>query len=145
MRRSSSEYVTTTTANITSGLSAFDVIIPAQSGMIIGLNQIIVSNQLGAANAITLYDYVTPITPTMALGGSGTLIIDGWGGGQLELTKGSGLFGVSNIVGDIEVTVYYVLHDKRTPITKAQARTASYQATTTATRTPNRAGNQSEG
>lgn len=126
--------------------SAHDVIIPAQSGMAIAVTQLIASNQLNQLSAIRLYNGDTAITPLIALGASGTLILDEVGGEQLELSVGSGLFGSNNFVGNTQVTVYYVLHDERTPREKSLARAATLVSIgdNNITRTPNRFGGQSE-
>lgn len=126
-RRFGTENVLITNTTVTSISGALDTIIPAQSGWIIGINQIIASNQLNEARSIIFYDGLSRITPNMTLGSSGTVIIDEFGGDQLELSKGSGLFANNNSTSsNIQVTVYYVLHDERTPITKSAARTATY-------------------
>lgn len=134
-------------AVVTVALSgAHDTIIAAQSGMAIAVTQLIATNQLNQITAIRLYDGNTAITPLIALGASGTLILDEVGGEQLELSVGSGLFGSNNFAGNTQVTAYYMLHDERTPRKKSTARATSFSAVSVGnnniTRTPNRFGNQ---
>lgn len=123
---------------------AHDAIIAAQSGMVISVTQILASNQLNTISALRLYEGDSSITPLMAMGASGTLILDKIGGEQLELAVGSGLFGSSHYTGNTQVTVYYVLHDERTPLEKSLARAASLTpiGANNVTRTPNQFGNQ---
>lgn len=123
---------------------AHDAIIAAESGMAISITQIIASNQINAISALRLYDGDSSITPLMVMGASGTLILDKIGGEQLELSVGSGLFGSNHFTGNTQVTVYYVLHDERTPREKSLARAASVVpiGANEITRTPNQFGNQ---
>ena len=141
-RRFGTEKVSIANSNVTSGSGTLDVIIPAQDGVIIGINQLIASNQAGSINTIRFYDGATPITPNMALGASGTLILDDVGGSQLELSTGSGLFGSSDLAGLIQTTIYYVSHDESAGITQVASRAASLSPITT--RAPNSFGGQTE-
>ncbi len=140
--------VRTAIATVTSVSGALDEVIAAQSRQAIGIVQLIASNQLAGVRDIAFYDGSTRLTPFMALGASGTLILDEVGGEQLELSIGSGLFASSSAVGsDTQVSVYYVLHDESIPITKSAARAASLQPIGrhgSVRRTPNRIGGQTE-
>ena len=101
--------------------AAPQVAVPAASGFITSITSIIAANQ-GGENKIALWDGQTKLTPSISVAASGTLFLDDFGGVQVELTKSSGLFIGLDIAGDFEVQVFYLQYDKRTPITKAQAR-----------------------
>ena len=141
-RRFGTEKVSIANGAVTTGGGTLDVIIPAQDGIVIGINQLIASNQANSLNTIRFYNGNTPITPNMALGASGTLILDVFGGSQLELSTGSGLFGSSDLAGNIQTTIYYVAHDEGAGVTKVASRAASLSPITV--RTPNRFGGQTE-
>ncbi len=144
-RRFGGEKVSHTTAIVSDVCPTRTDIVVAQDGFIISLAQVIAVNQTSEVKGITLYDGGTQITPSIPIGGSGTLIWDNPGGGQLELTRGSGLEACLDTTGSMEVTVYYVYHDDQDPITKEEARTATYiPSNATATRTPNDSGGQSK-
>ena len=134
-------------ATITAISGAHDEIIAPASGYSISLVQMIASNQLNAIYNVVLYDGLEPITPLIPLGASGTMILDEIGGEQLELTVSSGLYGSSSYACNTQVTVYYVLHDERTPTSKNTARFASMVpiGRASAIRMPNIVGEQSEG
>ena len=99
---------------------------------------------------IAFYEGNSPITTDMNIAASGTLFLD-LDGEQLELAKGSGLFAAANSdylwPSETQITVYYVLHDGRTPITKSAARAASLKpiGSNAVIKTPNRSGGQVEG
>lgn len=135
-RRFGSEHVSIANATLTSGSGILDVIIAPQTNKIIGINQFIVSNQLNQLTDVTLYDGASKITPEIPVGGSGTIILDEFGGNQLELSLGSGLYGTLNITGEAQITVYYVLHDLTPPSNKDTYRAATYNTSPKATRTP---------
>jgi hypothetical protein len=122
-RRFGSEKVNQLIANVTSS-GSLDVVIPAASGYIYSIKQIIASNQSNI-ESIAFYDGWDKITPSMTIGTSGTLFIDNFGGGDYELTRSSGLYAGLSTSGDIEVSVFYVSYDKRDPITKLEARAAT--------------------
>lgn len=142
-RKLGTEKVTIVSGRVTTGGGTRDVIVPALPGTVIGIKQIIASNQVNSPDSIIFYDGADAITPNMTIGASGTLILDELGGDHIELTKGSGLFASTQLVGDIEVFAYYVAYDENAGITKVASRTASLSPTTT--RAPNRFGGQSEG
>jgi len=119
-------------------------ILPATSGYRATIKQIVGASKVGYVAALNLSQGDTPIAPQFTLGASGTLIWDNLGGGQgLPLEVGSGIFGCLDIPGEVDVTIYYEWEDQTTPITKEQARTASYN-NVTVIRTPNRFGGQSK-
>jgi len=144
-RRTGINVATATVTGVCPGKSA--IVIPG-SGFSIGLVQVIAANLDGGNRALSLYEDISPIAPQFTLGASGTLFWDSPGGEQLELSAGSGLYGCLDVAGSVDVTAYYVLHDNRTPITKVQARTNTYNAALTgpkAIRRPTRGGVQQEG
>lgn len=119
-------------------------IVAPGSGFSVGLTQLIASNQDNIVNAITLSEETEQIAPQITLGASGTIFWDDVGGQHLELSPGSGLTACLFVAGNVDVTAFYILYDRRAPVTKFAARTNSFN-NITVTRTPNRAGNQSEG
>ncbi len=105
-------------------------VIPAASGFITSVTAIIATNQAGSTNSIALWDGLTKLTPSIPVPTLGTLFIDDFGGVQVELTRSSGLFVGLSSGGNFEFQVHYLQYDKRTPITKAQSRTATYNNVT---------------
>lgn len=96
-------------------------IVPAASGYILSLTQLIATNH-GEANNIALYEGNTKVSPTIEVATSGTLFIDDFAGMQFELAKSSGLGVGLGAAGDFEVQAFYLLYDKRTPISQETAR-----------------------
>jgi len=133
-------------ATITAVSGSLDEIIAPSDGYAISITQVFASNQLNAIYNVIFYDGLEPITPFIPLGASGTMIWDKIGGEQLELSIGSGLYGSSSYACETQITVYYVLHDESTPITKDEARAASLVdvGRPAAIRTPNIRGEQTE-
>lgn len=101
-------------------------IVPAASGYITSITQLFVVNRGLNNNIVALHDGSDKLSPSVPIAASGTLIIDDFGGSQFEFTKSSGANLSLTFPGDFEVLTCYLQHDKRTPITKAAARTASY-------------------
>lgn len=144
MYRGVNRVTTSVTALTASGV--YDVIITAASGYQYELTQITAVNQQGATREITLYDGWTEIMPGIPLGASGTVILGNQDLGNLDgglLTASSGLRASIDVDGTIDLTVYYVTHDERTPIAKYTARWNSYNDAQVI-RTPNRRGEQQE-
>lgn len=131
------------TATIT-GVAPEAIITPA-SGYVLSITELLVANQQNAINSVTLYRDADPISPQIALPASGTLFWDEVGGRYFDLPASSGLKASLASAGSVDVTVFYILRDDRTPIAKYTARANSYNASLTspkAIRTPNRFGNQ---
>lgn len=127
------------------GITPTDII-AAQSGFSIGLTNVQITNRVNYPIEVTLYEEGDKILPSIPLGASGTYLWENPAGEQLELGIGSGLQASVSFSGEsAEIGVLYVLHDETTPISKEQARSATFIASNaTATRTPNQAGNQSK-
>lgn len=105
-------------------------VIAAQTGFRNSILAIEAANQTGA-NAITFYEGETKLTPTVYIPGSGTLFNDDFGGAQYELATGSGLNVSLESTGQIDVLVFYLLHDESAPITKSTARANTLSNITT--------------
>lgn len=101
-------------------------LVAAASGYTYGITQILVTNRGANNNIVALYDGLDKLTPSIPVAASGTLILDDFGGSQLELTRSSGLNINLTSAGDFEVLTMYLRHDDRDPITKAAARAATY-------------------
>jgi len=142
--RGTNRIITTVTGVI--GTDLFDVIIPAASGYTYEITQITAVNQENSLRAISFYDGWDKLYSSIPLGASGTLLLgqkDLGGDDGIRLTTSSGMRGAIDITGSVEVGVYYVTYDNRTPINKFTARRNTLN-NVTIIRAPNRFGNQQE-
>lgn len=116
-------------------------IVPAASGYIYTLTGLTAVNTAATTNGITIFNGDQSITPPIYLGGSGTYIWDFPGGGNLQMARSSGVGAALTSPGTMSVTAYYTIDDERTPISKEQARAATF-ANAQTTRNPNWFGDQ---
>jgi hypothetical protein len=123
------------------------VVIPAQSGFINRVLSIQATNQTNEVVGVSFFDNATKILPTTFVGPSGTYLNNEPKGGQLYLTRSSGLNVTVAGGGPVEVEASYLCIDEREPLSKAAYRAATYvpPGTYNAVRRPNRRGQQVEG
>lgn len=123
------------------------VVVPAQSGYVVGIVDVHVVNLSAFTASVTLYEESTKLMPSIPLGASGTFLTDMPGDKQLTLIRGSGVKASVSPAGSAEVQIVYLLHDDRTPISKQTARVNTYTnaLAVKATRAPNIRGDQVEG
>lgn len=130
--------VKSTTATVTT--TSLSDVVPAQSGFQFRLVGLFATNNDADTNSIKLFRGDENITPDMWIGGSGTFIWDTPAAGYMSTPIGSGVGAALGAAGSFTVTAHYIEVDKRTPVSKLQARSYSQAAITT--RTPNAFGNQ---
>ena len=140
-RRFGTEKVSKSLATVTTVDPTKTDIVAADPDAIFGLKGLIATN-LGATSVVfNLCEGDDPVAPPVVLPASGTWSWDTPAG--LELAPGSGLTASLGSAGSVDVMAYYTAYDNSTPITKEQARAATYiPSNATATRTPDFFGGQ---
>jgi len=145
-RRYGTEKITRAIVTVTSTCPTKTNVVAAQAGFALGLKQIVATNLTLVPVGLNICEGNDPIIPPIALPASGTFIWDVPGGGDFELAIGSGITACLDVPGSVSVAAFYTPYDETAGITKEDARTATFIASnaTTATRTPNRFGDQAE-
>jgi len=120
-------------------------IVAGASGYAYAVTEIIAANLEGSAVTLNLYEGAggDKLCPRIVIGASGTLFLDELGGSKQELAPGSGVYATLNsaVSNGVEISVYYITYDERTPVIKSTARNNAY-ISHGATRKPNEFGAQ---
>lgn len=125
--------------NITATAGSFDSVLAGDADTVYHPVQAIIKNNSASTETISIYEETALITSISVAAG----LTEIW-----EIPHGTTLTAGSGVSANIsasnaDVTLCYVIHDATTPITKSDARAASYLSVTTI-RTPNEFGEQSK-